>query len=64
MRGIQAKNHKIGTYKIDKISLSCYDDKKFILDDGIHTLAYFRNNSGENFKKIMITEIYCDDKNN
>ena len=41
MRRIQAKKHKIGTYKIDKLSLSCSDDKIFVLDDGIHTLAYF-----------------------
>ena len=45
MNRIQAKNHKIGIYKIDKISLSCFDDKRFILDDGIHTLAYFHKDS-------------------
>ena len=45
MRRIQAKKNKIGTYKIDKISLSCFDDKKIILDDGIYTLAYFHKNS-------------------
>ena len=27
MKRIQAKKHKIGTYEIDKISLSCFDDK-------------------------------------
>ena len=37
----QAKKHKIGTYEIDKISLSCFDDKRFVLDDEVHTLAYF-----------------------
>ena len=41
MKRIQSKKHKIGTYKINKISLSCFDDKRFVLDDGIHTLAYF-----------------------
>ena len=41
MRRIQAKKHKIGTYEIDKISLSCFDDKRFVLNDGIHTLSYF-----------------------
>ena len=45
MKRIQAKNHKIGTYEIDKISLSCYDDKRFILDYGIHTLANFHKDS-------------------
>ena len=41
MRKIQGKKHKIGTYEVYKISLSCFDDKRFVLDDGIHTLAYF-----------------------
>ena len=41
MKRIQAKKHKIETYEIDKISLSCFDDKRQVLDDGIHTLAYF-----------------------
>ena len=41
MKRIQAKKHKIGTYEIDKISLSCFDDKRYVLDDGVKTLAYF-----------------------
>ena len=48
MRRIQSKKHKIGTYEINKISLSCFDDKRFVLDDGIHTLAYFH----KDLKKI------------
>ena len=41
MRRIQDKKHKMGTYQINKISLSCFDDKRAVLYDGIHTLAYF-----------------------
>ena len=41
MKRIQSKKHKLGTYEINKISLSCFDDIRFVLDDGIHTLAYF-----------------------
>ena len=41
MKRIQAKKHKIGTYEIDEISLSCFDDKRYVLDDGVNTLAYF-----------------------
>ena len=41
MRRVQDIKHKIGTYKINKLSLSCFDDKRFVLNDGIHTLAYF-----------------------
>ena len=41
MRRTQGKKHKIGTYEINKISLSVFDDKRFVLNDGIHTFAYF-----------------------
>ena len=41
MKRIQSKKHKIGTYEINKISLSCFDDKRFVLNDGILSLAYF-----------------------
>ena len=34
MKIIQAKKHKIGTYEIDKISFSCFDNKRQILDYG------------------------------
>ena len=27
MRGIKSKNHNLGTYKTNKIFLSCFDDK-------------------------------------
>ena len=41
MKRIRGKKYKIGTYEINKISLSCFDDKRFVLDDVILTLAYF-----------------------
>ena len=41
MKRMQNKLHEIGTYNVFKISLSCFDDKIFVLDDGINTLAYF-----------------------
>ena len=41
MKRIQSKKHKIETYEINKISLSCFGDKRFVLNDGIHTLACF-----------------------
>ena len=48
MKRIQAEKHKMGTNEINKISLSCFDDKRYVLDDGIHTLACFHKD--------------CDDK--
>ena len=47
IKRIQSKKHKIGTYEINKISLSCFDDKRFVLDDGIPTLAYFHKDLKE-----------------
>ena len=47
MRKIQSKKHKMGTYKIDKIPLSVFDEKRFVLDDQIYTLPYFH----KDFKK-------------
>ena len=52
MKRIQVKKHKIGAYEIDKIPLSCFDDKRRVLDDGIYTLAYFHKNCD--------IEKYCD----
>ena len=56
MKRIQAKKHKIGTCEIDKISLSCFDDKRQVLDDGIHALAYFHKDSITNCKKDCVNQ--------
>ena len=40
MKRIQAKKHNIGTYDICKVSLSCFDDKKYVLENGIDSLTY------------------------
>ena len=39
-RGIKSKNNKLVTYESDKRSLSDFDDKRYILFDGINTLSY------------------------
>ena len=52
MKRIQAKKHKIRTYEIDKISLSCFDDKRYVLDDGVNTLAYFHKDCNKKCDKI------------
>ena len=48
MKRIQSRLHRIETYDVCKISLSCFDDKKFILDDDINSLAYFRKDMRNN----------------
>ena len=40
MRRKGSKNHTLGTYEANKRSLSCFDDKRYILKNGIKTLAY------------------------
>ena len=59
MKRIQSKKHKLGTYEIDKISFSCFDDKRYVLDDGIRTLAYFHKDSVTSCKEIKKD---CDKK--
>ena len=44
MKRILSEEHNIGTYLLNKISLSCYDDQRFTLDDGINSLAYGHKN--------------------
>ena len=39
MNKIQNKKHEIRTYEINKISLSCFDGKIYILDNGYDGLA-------------------------
>ena len=41
MERIQSKLHRIGTYDVCKISLSYFDDKRYVLDSGVNSLAYF-----------------------
>ena len=55
MKRIQSKKHKIRTCKINKISLSWFDNKIFVLDDGIHTFAYFH--------KDLKKKKFLEDKN-
>ena len=37
---IRSYNHDVYTEEVNKIALSATDDKRYILDDGIHTLAW------------------------
>ena len=62
MNRIQSKKHKTETYEIKKISLSSYDDKRFVLNDGIYTLAYFHKDlrkkflTGDHKEKEILTD--------
>ena len=57
MKRIQSKKHKLGTCETNKISLSCFDDKRYVLEDEIHTLAYFIKivlQAVKRFNKVVI----------
>ena len=45
MKRVQSKKRKLGTHETDKVSLSCFGDKRYVLDDEIRTLSYFHKNS-------------------
>ena len=40
MNTIRSQNHQLGSYEINKVSLSCFDDKRYIHDNGITSFAY------------------------
>ena len=40
MKRIQSRLHRIGTYDVCKISLSRFDDKIYVLDNDVNSLAY------------------------
>ena len=41
MKRVESKLHEIGTYNVCKISLSCFNEKIYILNDGVKILSYF-----------------------
>ena len=45
MRLIKSEKHQIGSYVVDKISLSCFDDKRYIHENGLTSYAYGFENS-------------------
>ena len=40
IKTIRSDHHVVSSYEINKIRLSCFDDKRYILDDGITSYAY------------------------
>ena len=62
MKRIQSKKHELGTYEIDKISLSCFNNKRYVLDDRIRMLASFHKGSVTSCREIEkdCYEKYCN----
>ena len=40
MKTIRSQKHQLGSYEINKMSLSCFDDKRYIHNNGITSYAY------------------------
>ena len=40
MKTIRSSKHQLGSYEINKVSLSCFDDKRYIANDGINSFSY------------------------
>ena len=43
MRLIKSEKHRIGSYVVNKTSLSCFDDKRYIHKNGVTSYAYGHN---------------------
>ena len=64
MRWFKSKNHEIFIYESNKISLCNFDDKRYILPDGIHrytnkgiTTKYTTKIYQQEIDKIVIKKI-------
>ena len=44
MRSIRSDRHQISSYHLNKVSLSPFDDKRYIFSDGITSYAYGHKN--------------------
>ena len=43
MKTITSNNHQLGSYELNKLSLSCFDDKRCIREDSIRSYACGHN---------------------
>ena len=54
MNMIQSKDHRIGTYEINKIFLSCFNDKIYIQSNGCDGLVISKNIQKSFFVKQIV----------
>ena len=58
MKTISTVNHQIGSYELKKISLSCYDDRRYVLKNGCDTLAY----GNYSIQKNILIDLFFDSR--
>ena len=60
MMRIHAENHQIQISMTNKVALNCFDDKRFILSDGITTLPHghfwLEQNRGDKDNEIFAND--------
>ena len=56
MNTIRSKKHTIGTYEMRKVTLSCFDDKRYLLEDGVTSYAYGHHTIGKTDIEKVIEE--------
>ena len=56
IKTIRIQRHQLGNYEINKISLSCFDDKRFLHDNGVtrYNLVHFLVFSSPNHYPIKV----------
>ena len=59
MRRIQDKKHKMGTCKINKISSSCLDDKRFVLNENRFSQMITNKKDSKRFSQMVTTKNEC-----
>ena len=57
MKTIRSVCHKLGSYELNKISLSCFDGKRYIFTDGVNSLAYGHYQIGT-FPRKQVLEMF------
>lgn len=40
MKTMRSQNYQLGCYELNKVSLSCFDDKRYIHNNGVTSYAY------------------------
>ena len=52
MKTIRSVHHQLASYELNRVSLSCLDDKRFIHDNGITSYAYGHYKIQNNMSKL------------
>jgi hypothetical protein len=56
MNTIRSTKHTIGTYETRKVTLSCFDDKRYLLEDGVTSYAYGSQRIANSDVEVTIRE--------